>query len=120
MHRSGWTRSEHEGAQGMGRFPLDLPTPILHLDPNPTEAASVDEAGEGDGATGETEAAAGHSTRTGIVTDTDPDLGLALRMGASGTGTGMIEIVKVRDLWTATSGHVILGMIVRLASVTCA
>lgn len=102
----------------MDRFPPDLPTPILHLDRNPTEAASVDGAGEGDGATGEIEVAAGHSTKTGIATDTDPDLGLALRMGVS--GTGMIEIVKDRDSWTAIYGHVTLGMIARLASVICA
>ncbi|KAK6845424.1 Myb-like DNA-binding protein [Apiospora arundinis] len=45
MRRLGWTRNEHEGAQGTGHFQLDLPTPILLLDRNLTEVASADEDG---------------------------------------------------------------------------
>lgn len=120
MRRLGWTRSEHEGGHGTGHFPLDLPTPIPPLDHNPTEGASVDEVEEEDGGIGGIEVGAGHSMRTAIVTDMDLDLGLALRMGASGTATATIEIVRGLDLWTAISGHVTLGMIVRLASAICA
>ena len=80
----------------------------------------MDEAEEEDGGIGGIEAAAGHFMRTVIATDTDLDLGLALRMGDSGTGTATIEIARDPDLWTAISGHVTLGMIVKLASVRCA
>ncbi|KAK8094212.1 hypothetical protein PG997_000897 [Apiospora hydei] len=65
----------------MAHFLLGLPTPILPLDHKATAAASVGEAEDGDGEIGEIEAAAGHSTKTGIATDTDPDLGLALQDG---------------------------------------